>query len=114
MRRSLLAVLPLLCVVAPGAAAQCNFLTLASGVPQSSGANPAYARFVPVIGGFAVVGTRSAAGSDHTCGVYNASAASPTCVSTLLAQSATPSGVDDWASRLLTQVGNAAEAAYTP
>ena len=94
MRRPLLAVLPLLCVFAPGAAAQCNFLTLASGVPQSSGANPAYARFVPVVGGFTVAGTRSAAGSDHAYGVYAASAAFPTCVSNLLAQSATPSGVD--------------------
>ena len=89
MRRILLAALALLGVLVREAPAQCNFLTLATGVPQTSGANPANARFAPVAGRFMAVGTRSAAGTDHTYSVAASSAASPVCVSGLLATSAT-------------------------
>ncbi len=92
LRRLVPALLALSCAFAPAAHAQCNFLTLVSGVPQSSAADPAHARFAPVAGAFTVVGARSGASTNHAYAVYSGSAASPTCVSGLLATSATASG----------------------
>jgi hypothetical protein len=94
VRRLVAPLCAFLCLLAPAARAQCNFLTLATGVPQSSAVDPAQARFSPAVGSFMAVGARSGANTNHSYKVGSGSAGFPTCVSGVLANSATPSGVE--------------------
>ena len=74
------------------ARAQCSYLTLVSGVAQSSSSAAPFIRFSQPVGTFGVVGARSGANTNHAFTVYANAAGSPTCVTNPLAGATNPSG----------------------
>ena len=79
---------------AGAARAQCVYLPLASGTPQTVSVTPQPSSFNQSAQFWTAVGVRSSAGSNWNLSVFQSTAAFPTCVSGSLAASNLVSGVD--------------------
>lgn len=76
------------------ATAQCTYTPLTSGTPVTVSTSPAHRSFAQGTSFWSGVGIRSLAGDNWDLGIYQATAAAPSCVSGLLGQSQMTADVD--------------------